>query len=84
MSYNGWTNHETWLVNVWLGDTLNDMQEEGQEISPDYIRDLVQEIANDGAEKLQGFILDMLNSALSSVNWNELAEHYKEEDQCYV
>jgi hypothetical protein len=27
--YNGWTNYETWLVNLWYGDVFTDMQNDG-------------------------------------------------------
>ena len=29
MAYNGWTNKETWLVNLWLGDMFTVDQEAG-------------------------------------------------------
>ena len=79
MSFNGWTNKETWLVNLWLGDMLAMDQEEGQEINAEYIETLVEEMASalfDGPDA-NGFLTDLMNCALGSINYHELAEHYK-------
>jgi len=90
--YNGWTNYETWAVNLWLSN---------EEPSYRYWEEVSQEVA-DGAEatniftraeqarfaladrlkaeheealpELQGFAGDLLNAALSEVNWGEIAE----------
>lgn len=47
--YNGWKNWETWLVNVWWGDFLNeyylDLYREGQlskKINPEVLKDNVE------------------------------------------
>ena len=36
-TYNGWSNKETWLVQLWLGDVLDADKEEGATITPDHI-----------------------------------------------
>lgn len=61
-TYNGWKNKETWLVNVWLGDNLAMMQEEGYSITPDVIEELVQECigGSDNKSLENGFLHDML------------------------
>jgi hypothetical protein len=80
--YNGWTNKETWLVNIWFGDMLHTMKEEGEEIDAEYIENLVEEILdlqvnNETGEG--GFLVDMLNCAVGSINFHELAKHYEED-----
>ena len=81
MSYNGWKNKETWLVNLWIGDSLTMDQEAGTEITADYIEQLVDEMASallDGPDA-NGFMTDLLNCALGEIDYHELAEHYDEE-----
>lgn len=79
MSFNGWTNKETWLVNLWLGDTLAMDQEEGINVTADYIESLVDELVEQ--ESIQnGFIRDLLTHSYCGVNYQELASHYEESD----
>ena len=78
MSFNGWTNKETWLVNLWLGDMLYEQAEE-EEITAEYIEEMVDEMASallDGPDA-NGFLTDLLNCALGEINYHELAEDYK-------
>jgi hypothetical protein len=77
MSYNGWTNKETWLVNLWLGDYFTGMQDQGDDITADVMREVVDEMASTALEEgANGFITDMLNCALGEINYEELAAHY--------
>lgn len=84
MSCNGWTNHETWLVNVWLGDdvvaTVSDVCGDDPDIATlaDWLREYVEEMAGNGNASL---MTDLLNSAISAVNWNELARSWIEDYQ---
>lgn len=78
MSYNGWTNKETWLVNLWLGDGLAEMQEDGAEVSGHTVRtvtiDWLDSAQGNGAES--GLLVDLLICALEHVEWEEIANHY--------
>ena len=77
--YNGWTNKETWLVNLWLGDSLQCDLEDGIEITPCYIEELMESLADETVNSLStGFIIDLLNCALSEINYRELANYYQE------
>jgi hypothetical protein len=81
MSYNGWTNKETWLVNLWLGDMLQADLEYGQEIDASYVETLVDEMASDALEDgANGFITDLLNCAIGEINYHEIASHYEIEE----
>ena len=63
--YNGWTNRETWLVNLWYEPTTkNDL---------DFIR---EDLENKVEEIGNGIIQDMIN--LSAINWCELEEHIED------
>jgi rhamnogalacturonyl hydrolase YesR len=79
MTCNGWTNKETWLVNVWYMDSM-----------PEYFADMDQfhVDANELAETIQGIVeecealsqlpagllSDFINDSWREVNWHELAE----------
>ena len=98
-TYNGWTNYETWCVNLWMS---NDQS------SQEYFQEMAQEVYNESkAEKsftreeraaftladslkdemeeqqsllvVTGVFADLLNAALSEVNWYEIAKHYIED-----
>ena len=76
-TYNGWSNYNTWLVNLWFGDSdITDLR--------DYVEEHVDEII--GVER-SGFLGDMIGSFMNDVNWDQLVEHYVEEsrmDEEYV
>lgn len=76
-TYNGWTNKETWLVNLWLGDLLADWESKGLPVTFDAVRDLVEEITSE--VKAEGFVSDLLKSSLGEINYHEIANHYKED-----
>lgn len=88
--YNGWTNYETWLVNLWIGE---DSQEYWEERAKEICRqhedrlDAVRELADDirasheeMAEEIGtiGLLVDLLSGSLQNVNWREIAEHLTE------
>ena len=75
-TYNGWTNYETWAINVNM-DTpeIQYWQSRARELNDDY--DLGQELKEqyEMNNPLEGpdVYSDLLNGALTSVNWRELA-----------
>lgn len=79
MQYNGWTNKETWLVNLWIGDGLAEMQGEGAEISGHTVKAIVIDWLDSaqGNSVESGLLVDLLNCALEEINWEEVASHYK-------
>ena len=64
-TYNGWTNRETWLVNVW-----NDFNSASE--LEFYKEQLEEEVEN----MPSGMIKDMIN--LDKINWDELKEAIEE------
>lgn len=76
--FNGWSNKETWLVNLWLGDMLVMDQESGIAITPDYIESIVDSMV-DREEIKNGFLRDLLSHSYCGINYRELAEHYRVE-----
>jgi hypothetical protein len=80
--YNGWTNKETWLVNLWLGDDFAQRSEEGEIITEAFIRETVEEICESETKSVEGrFLLDLLNCSLGEINYSELAQHYEPEER---
>ena len=82
--YNGWTNYETWRINLEMldGMGIEDFGYDPGEVDPDSPESVhklsealemyVWEIVEQGAK---GFALDLANSFLARVDWNEIAEH---------
>jgi hypothetical protein len=81
MAYNGWTNHETWNINLWYGDIFADWQEDGSyDMSAWALEEFSREMS--GVEDMpDGFAKDAVLTALAEVNWDELAEHYAVEEE---
>lgn len=81
-TYNGWTNWETWKVNLEILDgmdasdlsiehyTQDEYYEAGQLIS-DYVSEVLSpEYTGDG------FVGNIVHDFMLTVNWNELAKHF--------
>jgi hypothetical protein len=88
--YNGWTNWETWVTNLWIDEGVLDLFEVGEqaryfaerdEDSAAYelgkwIREQVEEFIG---EQPAGLVADFVGGCLSSVNWTEIASHHTDE-----
>jgi hypothetical protein len=90
--YNGWKNYETWAVALWIDNeqssqeyarelaeqaTTDSSISEGRTaegVLADTIKQWIEE-QNPLAETATLFT-DLLNAALSEVDWYEIAEHY--------
>ena len=80
--YSGWTNRETWIVNLWLTNDECYYQE---------LRSIVKNFDSDEqAEELEQYVhwiidtdeasmtSDLLSTSLGRVNWYEIAESNRE------
>jgi len=88
MTYNGWSNYETWVVNLWI-DNEQSSQEMWRHIAIGAWEDThynsqdsrikLAEILKDTHEsespELEGMYADLLNAALGEVDWLELADN---------
>lgn len=83
--YNGWSNHETWLVNLWLTN-----EQETNNALINIALDKSFELDIEKADKLKEFVQDLtdldepsfkqdlINSSLSNVNWLEIIRSVEE------
>ena len=72
-TYNGWTNRETWVINLHLGDSIFDIADEA---TPEFLAELLQDFVYEmlESESINPLFLDLID--LGAVNWREIAEHY--------
>ena len=87
--YNGWANYETWAVNLWLTndeESYNKAQRvvdesEDENEAAENLKEYIENLKR----KLYLFIdnanlfSDLLNAAISEVNWHEIAQAFMDE-----
>lgn len=83
-TYNGWTNRETWVVNLWLTNEECyyhqlceiiknfDTVAEQAKVLESYVRFILD------VDEIIGMNGDLLNTALGSVDWYEIVENNQE------
>lgn len=84
-TYNGWTNYETWAVKLWMDNDYEEYkhwQNRADRSTETYT--LAQEIKevfqnNNPLDGQANVYTELLNGALSEVNWHEIAEALIEE-----
>ena len=70
MSYNGWRNRETWLVNIWFNPvTKTDIDWIKEHLEDQYYT----------SEALQGFWNDMIY--FNAIDWDELREAMEDDEE---
>lgn len=84
MAYNGWTNKETWLVNLWYMPEMPQYFADSEQfdVDADELAEAVKFIAEECEALSQlpaGLLSDFINTCWSEVNWNELADHLNED-----
>ena len=68
MSYNGWTNRATWLINVWFEPQSKDDVMSARDTFEQAVREISAE------SNWMGDFID------TDINWDELMEHFEEEE----
>lgn len=83
MQFNGWTNKETWLVNVWYMDSLPEYFADMDQFHVESceLEETIRYIAEECEALSQlpaGLLSDFINDAWHEVNWHELADALNE------
>lgn len=84
--YLGWTNKETWALNLWIEECvqelLRELSNEGERLNTitlaNSIRDFVEDWLFDLIDQIQednGIVCDLVNRALGHIDWYQLAQH---------
>ena len=89
--YNGWSNYETWRVNLEMldGMTVEDFGISVRNLDLDEVDEQVSHLAESMAayvvemveQDAKGFALDLALSFLNEVDWMEIADHMWEDAQ---
>ena len=74
-TYNGWTNRETWVINVHFGEYFQEIANDGQQLLADYMEATLWEMLEEA--QIPPVFLDLID--LGVVNWQELAGAYNED-----
>lgn len=84
--YNGWTNKQTWNINLTYSEIFSNMCEEQEFNDLDHLADAFESLVNelefggmpspfDGVQE-NTLAHQALGEYLNQVNWEEIAEHY--------
>ena len=79
--YNGWTNYETWRVNLEIFDgfdpydNFSDDQDNMQDNLAEYLKDYVETIIYESGGGDGNLAVDYALAFLQEVNWHEIAKH---------
>lgn len=83
--YNGWSNYETWATALWLDNEEGSQYEASRIVRHNNIDDgsaagalkeWVEEMRPDEPASL---FSDLLTSAMQEIDWQEIAEHFKDD-----
>ena len=79
--YNGWTNFETWKVNLELLDGVTAEDLFGRKCDAEEIKEYIWTTVTEEypKDKSYDFAMSCVVSVLHAVNWHEIAEHLNED-----
>jgi hypothetical protein len=84
-TYNGWTNYETWVANLWLDQEDTYWNEQALQILSEEKNDkedaaytlmyVLKGHYEEFMPVIEGMYADLLGAGLSRINWYEIAKH---------
>lgn len=96
MSYNGWTNWETWNLNLWRENEYSsymywrdialeiaaesDNIDDAQRELGDRLSEAYHEELDYTVDEMSGWLADFVSRVLDDVNWYEIAEYMLTDD----
>ena len=84
-TYNGWTNYETWRVNLEIFDGLDpydyfsDDQASLEDNLADYLKEYAENLIYESGGGDGNLAVDYALAFLQAVNWHEIAKHMIED-----
>ncbi len=90
MSYNGWSNYETWRINLELCDGLpadffseniGELPNAIKEYCVEYFERKIYGLTNFSSETRDVLTLAIVNCFLQQVNWREIASHMMADEE---
>ena len=85
LTYNGWTNWETWCVALWLGNDTAEWDREARRVArlvahePRAFRGFVEGYMWADGPVAACLATDLIGGALDRVNWQEIIDNLTEE-----
>lgn len=77
-TYNGWTNYETWLVQLWLDSYIQGLVHNGEEVTERHLENYVDSMMDNIDWQSMGLFKDLITNSMGNINWEEIAESAKE------
>lgn len=87
-TYNGWTNWETWIVNLWMDNDQKLYEYYGEMARAEVSKNkksatfklslALDKQFDEWMPEVEGPYHDLLNGAVREVNWHEIARHLVE------
>lgn len=72
--YNGWTNRNTWLINLWFGDYIRQELEEDAATTAEMLENMVMDCIQEEVKLCSLMLRDFLD--FDGINWGEIWEHH--------
>lgn len=72
--YNGWTNRNTWLINLWFGEMIREQLEEDAATSTEMLEGIIMDIIYEEIKLCSLMLRDFVD--FDGINWGEIWEHH--------
>ena len=80
--YNGWSNYQTWVFNLWYDDFFREIAQDIYDVQPNPVYDLadhIKETANELLPDDASVSSDLFGHAVGMIDFYEIAQAYIDE-----